>query len=244
MTYQKIFYPETEFGGFTDVDGTVAFYTRVNSLLNSSFVVLNIGCGRGQHAEDPVPLRRNLQIFKGKCKEVIGIDVDKNGEINPFLDKFYLIEKGSWPLENNSVDLAICDCVLEHIEEPQYFFSECKRVIKPEGYLCIRTTNIMSYVGLFATLIPNSLHSKVLNKVQTDRKEKDVFPTVYRCNTQAKIRYMLNKYSFEHCVYGYEAEPSYFSFSYLFYLLGVIHQRLAPNAIKVTIFAFGKKQKD
>jgi len=48
-------YPERRFGGFTHVDGTVVFYTRVNSLLDRSTVVLDMGCGRGVAAEDPVP---------------------------------------------------------------------------------------------------------------------------------------------------------------------------------------------
>lgn len=164
MDYTHIFYPESKLGGFTNVDGTIAFYTRVNSLLNSSSVVLDVGCGRGVYAEDSVAVRRNLRIFKGRCKEVIGIDVDKNAKSNPFLDSFYLLEKeDSWTLEDNCVDLCICDWVLEHVAAPDVLFSEARRVIKPGGYLCIRTTNNMSYVGIFSTLVPNKLHSKVLN---------------------------------------------------------------------------------
>jgi hypothetical protein len=53
---------------------------------------------------------------------------------------------------------------------------------------------------------------------------------------------MFNKYGFDNYVYGYDPEPAYLSFSYLFYLLGVIHQRLAPSPIKSCIFAFGKKK--
>ncbi len=52
------FYPESRFGGYTDLDGTVLFRTRVNSLLHPDAVVVEIGCGRGQHAEDPIGLHR------------------------------------------------------------------------------------------------------------------------------------------------------------------------------------------
>jgi SAM-dependent methyltransferase len=56
------FYPESRFGGFTDIDGTVAFYPRVNALAASKDVVLDFGCGQGirlrpGHANDPVPIR-------------------------------------------------------------------------------------------------------------------------------------------------------------------------------------------
>ena len=36
------FYPESRFGGFTDLGGTVAFYLRVNALAASKDVVLEL----------------------------------------------------------------------------------------------------------------------------------------------------------------------------------------------------------
>jgi len=240
--YKSIYYPESKFGGFTDIDGTIAFYIRVNSFINSSSIVLDVGCGRGSYAEDPISIRRDLRIFKGKCKKVIGIDTSKDGENNPFLDEFNLIEGTYWPLEDSSVDVCICDSVLEHIGNPELFFSECHRVINQRGYLCIRTPNLMSYFGLFSRLAPNRLHNTIVSKVQEKREDKDVFPTFYRCNTIKKIRNMLNKYGFDHCIYGYEAEPSYFAFSRIFHLLGVIHQRYSPNIFKITIFVYGRKK--
>jgi hypothetical protein len=41
-------------------------------------------------------------------------------------------------------------------------------------------------------------------------------------------------------VYGYEAEPSYLSFSKMAYLFGVIHQKFAPRFMKPALFAFGR----
>ncbi len=52
---QERFYPESRYGGFTDIDGTVAFFARVNALLRPSFTVLDFGCGRGSHIDDPAP---------------------------------------------------------------------------------------------------------------------------------------------------------------------------------------------
>jgi len=241
-SYKIIYYPESKFGGFTDIDSTIAFYIRVNSFINSSSIVLDIGCGRGSYGEDSISIRRNLRIFKGKCKKVIGIDTSKDGENNPFLDEFILIEGIHWPLEDSSVDVCVCDSVLEHVENPELFFSECHRVIKQGGHLCIKTPNVMSYFGLFSRLVPNRFHSAVISKVKRKRKNKDIFPTFYRCNTMKRIRYMLNKYSFDYCLYGYESEPSYFAFSRFFYLLGVVHQRYSPNIFKIVIFAYGRKK--
>jgi SAM-dependent methyltransferase len=242
MNYQEIYYPESKFGGFTNVDGTIAFYTRVNSLMEASHIFLDIGCGCGAYIEDPVRYRKNLRIFKGKCTKVIGMDVDPVALSNPFLDEFRLIEGEKWPIDDESVDIAICDSVVEHVEKPDGFFSEVGRILKPGGYICIRTPNKNSYVGVISRLVPNRDHSKILTKVQTKRQEVDVFPTFYKVNTVKRIRHYLSKYGFDHCVYSYEAEPSYLSFSRFAYWLGVLHQKYAPKFFKLAIFAFGKKQ--
>lgn len=238
------YYPESKFSGYTDIDGTVAFFNRVNSLIDASFVVLDVGCGRGSYSEDSVPLRKNLRILQGKVAKVIGIDVDQDARNNPFLDEFHLIQGESWPVESNSIDLIICDNVLEHIENPERFFMETHRVLRNGGFLCIRTPNRWSYVGLAATLIPNKLHSRVTSVVQDGREEEDVFPTVYKCNSTGKLKNIMEKSGFDCIAYGYEAEPSYLSFSKIAYFFGVLHQRFAPGFLKPAIFAFGKIKKD
>jgi hypothetical protein len=81
----------------------------------------------------------------------------------------------------------------------------------------------------------------VLKRVQQDRKEEDVFPTLYRCNTIQKMRKMLASCGFAAVVYTIEAEPSYLGFSTLAYFLGVLHQRYAPSWLRTTIVAFAKK---
>jgi hypothetical protein len=54
----------------------------------------------------------------------------------------------------------------------------------------------------------------------------------------------MKKNGLECVVYGYEAEPSYLSFSKIAYLFGVIYQMVAPGFVKSTIFAFGKMNKN
>jgi SAM-dependent methyltransferase len=223
------------------VDGTVAFYARVNALLTEGSVVLDVGCGRGAYAADPVAFRRRLRTVKGKCSRVIGIDVDQGAAQNPFLDEFRLIDKARWPLEDSSVDLCLCDHVLEHVEDPGAFFGECARVLRPGGYVCIRTPNALSYFGITSRIVPNRYHARLTARIQDDRRVEDVFSTLYRSNTIPKMRRMLRLHGFDHCVFGHEAEPSYFSFSRVLYWLAVLHQRFAPGFAKVTLFAFAQK---
>lgn len=246
MDFKTIFYPESRFGGFSDLDGTIRFYSRVDALLSPEAVVLDVGCGRGAYDEDPVALRRRLRIFQGRCARVVGIDVDPEAAHNPHLDEFHLIDARSkpmrWPLEDESVDVCVSDFVLEHVEDPGAFFSECRRVLRSGGCLALRTPNARSYVALASRLLPNRMHADVVARVQENRKSQDVFPTLYKCNTKQKIERALGRCGFEHVVYGYEAEPSYLSFSRVAYALGVLHQKLAPGAIKPTLFAFARKR--
>lgn len=242
MGFKTKFYPESKFGGFSDVDGTIAFYTRVNAMIAPESIVIDYGCGRGAYGEDPIPIRRSLRILKGKACRVIGLDVDPAGANNPFIDEFHQLESPTWPVADASADLVICDNVLEHLVDPEGFFCQASRVLRPDGILSIRTPNAWSYVAIASRLVPNRDHVRVLARVKDRVQEQDVFPTVYRCNTVPAIRKMLARHNFEHVVYGYESEPSYLSFSILAYALGVIHQRLAPRLFKPAIFAFARKR--
>jgi len=243
MSYLEQFYPESRFGGFTDIDGTVLFYTRVQALLTAQAVALDFGCGRGAWQEDPVEARRNLRMLKGRAAKVIGLDVDEAGAENACIDEFRRLnlKEERWPVEDSSVDLCLSDNVLEHLERPELFFREAKRVVKPGGYLCIRTPNVWSYVGIASRLIPNRFHASIASKVQDGRKEEDVFTTWYRCNTAGTMRKMLKAHGFNGVVYGYEAEPSYLSFSKLAYLFGVIHQKLSLKSMKPALFVFAER---
>jgi len=243
MGFETIFYPESRFGGYTDIDGTVAFFLRVNALTEASFAMLDIGCGRGAFDEDPVAIRRALRIFKGKAAKVIGIDVDQDAAANPHLDEFHLVGDGPWPLPDDSVDICLCDSVLEHLETPSLLFSEARRVLRDGGYLCLRTPNVWGYVALISRMVPNRLHAKVLERAQESRKEEDVFPTYYRCNTIPKIRSMMKGHGFDSVVYGFTAEPRYLAFSRIAYGLGVLYQRLAPGFLAPVLFAYGRVHK-
>ena len=176
MNHQNVYYPESKFGGFTDIDGTIVFYTRVNALLSPEYVVVDIGCGRGKCGDDPIAIRRNLRILKGKCQKVVGIDVDETAQTNPYIDEFCLIENGSWPIGDGTVDLCICDSVLEHVPDATKFFLESQRVLKPGGYFCARTPNVCSVFGLASILIPNRWHKRVLELVQKKRKNTKRIP--------------------------------------------------------------------
>ena len=240
--YKHIYYPESRFGGFTNDDETIMFYTRLISLLDDSKVVLDIGCGRGKYIDDRIPIRRNLQDLRERCKRVIGIDVDEAAASNPGVDEFHLLVDNHWPIEDASIDVCLSNFVLEHVDNPHIFFAECERVLKKGGYLFLRTSNLLSYLGLFAKVIPKRFHNDIISLVQPRRKLEDAFSTLYRCNTVWKIRRMLAEHGFDHYVFGYQTGPGYLAFSHLSYFLGVVYLKLAPSILKNDICVFAQKR--
>jgi SAM-dependent methyltransferase len=239
------FYPESRFGHFTRVDGTLPFFMRVQSLVTPDMVVLDLGCGRGQAADrfEQNPWER-CRVLKGKCRKVIGIDVDPVGQTNPMIDEFRQIEGPRWPVDDRSIDLIVSDAVLEHIEDPDQYFAECRRVLKPGGFLCVRTPNRWSYISIAAQLVPNRYHAAIVGKVQPGRDAKDVFPTYFRANTPRAMYRLLKRHGFDGYAYRHIAEPTYLRFSTMAYGIGVVVHRWLPSVMWPMIFLFAQRRSD
>jgi len=216
-----VVYPERAFGGFTRIDGTVAFCSRIQALLKDDDVVVDVGCGRGGDPNAPIDYRRRLKDLRGAQRHVIGIDVDTAGEQNPIVDEFRLIEDTSrWPIDDASVDV----------------------VLKPGGHCALRTPNRWSYISLIAQIIPNRHHAKVATYAQRgEREEEDVFPTLYRCNTRSALTRALRRQGFECYVFSHVSEPSYLVFSRTAYRLGAIVHRALPPAIRPLLLVYARK---
>jgi len=82
----------------------------------------------------------------------------------------------------------------------------------------------------------------VLRKVQGRRREEDIFPTLYRCNSVRTLRRAFARHGFERVVITpYDAEPSYLNFSMVAYWLGTLHQKYAPQCVRPSLFAFAER---
>jgi SAM-dependent methyltransferase len=168
------------------VDSAVTLFTLAQSLAADAKVIVDVGCGRGALI-DPLRSERRLHDLRGPGRTVIGIDVDLVAAENPIIDEFRAIDGPRWPLDDNSVDLAVCDWVLEHVADPTEFVGELHRVLRPGGAFVARTVSKSSLLSVGARMVPNRRHAKVVGTLQPKRLEEDVFPTTYRMNTRADL---------------------------------------------------------
>lgn len=238
-------YPEANVSGFPHLDQEVVFFTQVAALLQSDDVVLDFGAGRGEFMDtDPSAYRRWIQNLRGRCAHVDGCDPDPTVLENLTVDAAAVIEIGKpLPYEDNRFDIIVSRYVFEHIAYPEWAASELLRVLKPGGWICVMTPNKWGYVALAATLVPNSLHVRVLSRVQPGRPSKDIFPTVYKLNRPSAIRrYFGDRARVFH--YSTSAVPSYhFGSSAMMRLFQLVH-RLTPPALDVGLRFFIRKNED
>jgi SAM-dependent methyltransferase len=228
-------------GGFSPHDGTLDFYGRINALIHPEMVVLDLGAGRAAWFEDdPIPFRRSVRSLKGKVARLIAADVAPAVLENRAVDEQLLIVDGGIPLENASVDLVICDYVFEHVADPRAFAAEVDRILKPGGWLCARTPHRNNMVSIAARLVSNRRHAAVLSKVQPDRKEIDVFPTVYRLNTRRAIARAFPLY--EDASFVFRSDPAYFLGRKTIFKLLAGFGRFAPASLIGNIFVFLRKR--
>lgn len=238
-------YPEVGAGGFTRYDGTIGFYSRVDSLLRmlgERPVVLDYGAGRGAVADDPILARKALRTLRGRVGKVVGADVDPVVFTNPLLDQALLISpSGALDLPDSSVDLVVSDYTFEHVEHPEKVSCELARVLRPGGWICARTPNRWGYIGLGATLVPNRWHVTALRRLQPNKEAKDTFPTAYKLNTLRALRKWFPREQFEHHSYTWDSEATYVGYSVVgAWAFGALRSITPPQA-RSTLMIFLRK---
>ncbi len=127
-----------------------AFYyehlTRYNfaTQFSKSKTVLDIACGTGYGSQ--------LLSTKGEAIKVIGIDISKNAI--EFSKKYYQEDNINFLIDDaqtltsqsdDSFDLIVSFETIEHINYPEKFIKQTKRLLKKDGILIISTPNANTY---------------------------------------------------------------------------------------------------
>lgn len=231
--------PETGAGGFSKVDGTVEFFSRVQAVLPDKGIVVDLGAGRGKWQEDPCRWRQRLCQLRYNTRSVIGVDVDRAVSQNTGVDAAVLAGRdGMLPFRAGSLTAVVADWVFEHLPDPATTARELARTVGPGGWVCARTPTRWGYIGLGARLVPNEHHVRLLRRLQPERKASDVFAVQYRLNTRSAIRRAFPPELWRDYSYTYNPDPSYFGRSTMgLFLLGA-WQRVAPQALAATWHIF------
>lgn len=241
MSKDLSYIPHNDFaGGFSPRNGTIDFYLRVSTFLHSCSVVVDLGAGRGGwYYVEQNELIRKIRDIRQYVKSLIGVDVDPAVMTNPTTSENRIMSGNRVPVDDNSVDVIVCDYVLEHIDDPHEFMREIDRVLRPGGVFCARTPHSFNYVSIAARFVPNSRHTSVLSGAQPARQVEDVFPTRYRMNTLADIHRIFPGWKSGSFVF--KTDPSYyFGSRFVYNFLNAIHA-IMPNWFSGNLMIFLEK---
>ena len=94
----------------------------------------------------------NSDYFTGKSvcdlgcgDQYISKAFEKRGAIYRGLDINQCdLEKEVFPVEEKSVDIAVCLALIEHLTDPGHFLAEIKRILRPGGLLWMSTPDIQA----------------------------------------------------------------------------------------------------
>lgn len=227
-------------GQFSENDGTIDFYLRVRELVDSDSLVVDLGAGRASWYEDDTnTTRKNIRHISPSISELIAIDVDEAVLDNKASTKNCVYDGEKLPFDDNSIDVLIADFVNEHVDTPIEFCGEIARVLKPGGYYCARTPHKFNYVTLFARLVKNTHHSKVVSLLQPGRKDIDVFPTKYKLNSESDVTDYFPGWL--NSSFVFRSDPAYFGGrKLLFIIMKFVHQ-IAPVWLVGNLFIFLRK---
>ena len=195
------------------------FVNKLEGLISPSDQILDLGAGAGQ---------RNYYSFRGKVKQVVGVDLDPRVKENPLLDEGVVADIYELPFEDNRFDLAFAIYVLEHLQHPDRFAREISRVLRPGGHFLALTPNRYHYVSLLAALTPTRIHRWYNRK--RGRSEEDTFPTYYRMNSRRTLRRQFEQGGFNTVQLSMiEVQPNYLTFCTPAFLLGAAYERLVNS---------------
>jgi ubiquinone/menaquinone biosynthesis C-methylase UbiE len=146
--------------------------------MEGASVVLDVGCGRG---------KETVVRYRDRVPTSIGIDISDDIKFNDTINHRVKGSAYHIPIKTGSIDLVVCQELIEHLEHPQMLFEEASRVLKSGGVFILSTPNLLSWKSIISFLTPHKFH-QIMNKQLHGIKEEDVFPTFYKMNTVSKIK--------------------------------------------------------
>jgi len=157
-----------------------------------SQTLLDVGCGRG--FDDSRSLQQSLIA---EADSYIGVEPDVSIQVAAGIKPVHRTVLEDAPIEPESVDVAFAVMVVEHLEDPVFFFNKIHQVLKPGGVFWVFTMELRHYFALASWLMESlSVKDAYLRAIRNGvEAHYDNYPTRYRCNTQSSIYRLTSRYS-------------------------------------------------
>ncbi len=193
------------------------FERKVDAIVaGGARVLMDAGCGR------TVPV---LRKYLGRVDRLIGVELVDFTDVPPGIET-YNVNLGTLPLEDASVDIIMSRSVFEHLTDPDSVYREFARVLRPGGRVVFLTANMWDYGTLFARLVPNRFHGRIVKAVE-GREEEDTFPTAYKTNTRGDVDRLATASGLRVESFEYLSQyPNYLMFNGLLFLIGTAFEKL------------------
>jgi SAM-dependent methyltransferase len=156
---------------------------------------LDVGCGY-QVLPDWALADDAQRELVSRVASLTGIDVDPRISEHPLLTYRVAGLGGSLPFRDETFDLITANMVIEHIQQPEEFLADMRRVLRPGGRFLFHTPNILFWMTFLAYLTPDSIKKPIIWKLER-RHADDVFPTHYTLNTPWRIEKLATKSGFQ-----------------------------------------------
>jgi SAM-dependent methyltransferase len=109
--------------------------------------VLDLGCGAGANT---------LALFGSRPQaEVVGLDIAHPSAVafRARTGRPVMVGSGeALPVATGSIDLVVCNDVIEHLVDPDRLMEEIRRVLAPGGHLVLSTPNLAAWFNRLALL--------------------------------------------------------------------------------------------
>jgi SAM-dependent methyltransferase len=151
--------------------------------------LLDIGAGDGDDSY--------YHLVRPLVGRVVGVDPDPHASARADLDEWHNTSIETYAASRLSAtdperfDLALAIYVLEHVVEPESFFSSARACLRPGGSLFVITPNLWHYFGLLAKgSMALGIEDRLLGALRTAHPDHHHaahqaahFPVAYRANS-------------------------------------------------------------
>ena len=154
--------------------------------------VLDIGCGKG-FDDDP----KFQTVLAAECDAYLGVEPDKTVAPNPIIQTVHQCFFEEALIEPSSIDIAFAVMVLEHLENPQWFWDKVYEVLREGGVFWGFTMDSRHMLAKTSILMKNlKIKDIYLNFLHGVRGESryDNYPVYYRSNNPTQIEQLTSRF--------------------------------------------------